>query len=117
MPKSITNSKCFSGFISDCPSGKLKKEKVVDMYSMILPEGNAEIFVDHIFRIFDKDENGSIDFKEFMLATDMTTGGSAEERLRWAFKMYDKDGSGENVKDHQIFCYILCRLYRTGRNG
>ena len=29
-----------------------------------------------------------------MIATDMTTGGSVDERLRWAFKMYDKDGSG-----------------------
>ena len=30
-----------------------------------------------------------------MIATDMTTGGSVEERLRWAFKMYDQDGSGK----------------------
>ena len=30
-----------------------------------------------------------------MLATDMTASGTAEEKLRWAFKMYDKDGSGE----------------------
>ena len=29
-----------------------------------------------------------------MIATDMTSGGSPEEKLRWAFKMYDKDGSG-----------------------
>ena len=29
-----------------------------------------------------------------MLATDMTASGSPEEKLRWAFKMYDKDGSG-----------------------
>ena len=33
--------------------------------------------------------------QEFMIATDMTTGGSLEERLRWAFKMFDKDGSGK----------------------
>ena len=33
-----------------------------------------------------------------MTATDMTTGGSADERLRWAFKMYDKDGSGRIEK-------------------
>ena len=33
------------------------------MYSMILPAGNAQVFVDQIFRIFDKDGNGSIDFK------------------------------------------------------
>ena len=30
---------------------------------MILPEGNAVVFVDQIFRIFDGDGNGSIDFK------------------------------------------------------
>lgn len=30
---------------------------------MILPAGNAKVFVDQIFRIFDKDGNGSIDFK------------------------------------------------------
>ena len=34
-------------------------------------------------------------FQEFMMATDMTASGSPEEKLRWAFKMYDKDGSGE----------------------
>jgi len=61
---------------------------------MILPVKNATVFVDQIFRIFDKDGNGSIDFKEFMLATDMTASGTPEEKLRWAFKMYDKDGSG-----------------------
>ena len=33
--------------------------------------------------------------QEFMLATDMTASGSPEEKLRWAFKMYDKDASGE----------------------
>ena len=35
--------------------------------------------------------------QEFMIATDMTTGGTLEERLRWAFKMYDEDGSGDNI--------------------
>ena len=29
---------------------------------MILTEGNAQVFVDHMFRIFDKDNNGSIEF-------------------------------------------------------
>ena len=48
---------------ADCPDGILDKTQVLDMYSMILPTGNAAVFVDQIFRIFDKDGNGSIDFK------------------------------------------------------
>ena len=69
--------------------------------------------MDQIFRIFDKDGDGTIDFKvskvfiiaafygcnqEFMLATDMTASGSAEEKLYWTFKMFDLDGSGTRVK-------------------
>ena len=33
--------------------------------------------------------------QEFMIATDMTSSGDPEEKLRWAFKMYDKDASGK----------------------
>ena len=49
-------------FQADCPDGKLYKSKVVKMYSMIIPEKNASVLVDHIFNVFDGDSNGSIDF-------------------------------------------------------
>ena len=29
--------------------------------------------------------------QEFLLATDMTTAGSPEEKARWTFKMFDRD--------------------------
>ena len=47
--------------------------------------------------------------QEFMIATDMTTGGSVEERLRWAFKMYDEDGSGKI--DRQEMEEIISTLF------
>ena len=40
----------------------------------------------HIFRTFDTDKNGYIDFKEFLLAIDITSAGTAEEKLKWAFR-------------------------------
>ena len=46
----------------DCPSGRLKKDQIEDLYSMLIPDGDSSVFVDQIFRIFDKDGNGSIDF-------------------------------------------------------
>ena len=45
-----------------------------------------EEFSDHVFRTFDKDKNGFIDFKEFLLAIDITSTGSPEEKLEWAFR-------------------------------
>ena len=39
-----------------------------------------------INRTFDTDKNGSIDFKEFLLAIDVTSNGCPEEKLNWAFR-------------------------------
>ena len=36
-----------------------------------------------------------------MLATTMSEARSPEEKLRWAFRLYDKDGSGK--KDMKLF--------------
>ena len=53
----------FRGFANDCPNGKLYKQKVTEVYDEIVPNGNHKFFVDQIFRIFDQDANGYLDFK------------------------------------------------------
>uniref|UniRef100_A0A4D5RA48 Neuronal calcium sensor 2 n=1 Tax=Scolopendra viridis TaxID=118503 RepID=A0A4D5RA48_SCOVI len=82
------------GFRQDCPNGRLTPAKFMDMYKMFFPSGNAEEFCDHVFRTFDTDKNGYIDFKEFLLAINVTSAGTPEEKLKWAFRMYDVDGNG-----------------------
>ena len=76
----------YKGFISDCPNGKLTPSAFVKIYSQCFPSGNARDFCDHIFRTFDTDGNGYIDFREFLLAIDITSSGTAEEKLGWAFR-------------------------------
>ena len=44
-----------------------------------------------------------------MIATDMTSSGSTEEKLRWAFKMYDEDGSGDTLL--KIYTSIQSKTY------
>ena len=47
-----------------------------------------------VFRVFDTDKNGRLDFHEFMLAISIQQKGSTEDRLGWLFNMFDLDGTG-----------------------
>ena len=91
----------YKGFKQDCPNGRLTPPKFVDMYKLFFPSGNAEQFCDHVFRTFDTDKNGFIDFREFLLAIDVTSAGTPEEKLKWAFRYV-------NALDfYALFCHCI----------
>ena len=73
------------------------------IYTKCFPSGNVNEFCDHVFRTFDTDKNGFIDFKEFLLAIDVTSTGSPEEKLDWAFRLDQDTSEGQrNVTFTQI---------------
>ena len=41
----------------------MKREKVTEFYQLIMPNENAESFVEEIFQNFDNDNNGLLDFQ------------------------------------------------------
>ena len=56
------------------------------MYEKFFPANDANSFANNVFRNFDADRNGSIDFTEFMIAIDVTSSGEPREKLMWAFR-------------------------------
>jgi len=95
----------YKGFIEDCPNGKLTPMKFQQMYSLFSPSGNVEQFSDYVFRSFDIDHDGFIDFREFMLAIGVTSSDSAEEKLKWAFRLYDTNREGV-VDQSEMICIV-----------
>jgi hypothetical protein len=94
----------------DCPNGQLTRKKFLEVYSSFFPMGNAEKFCEHVFRTFDSDNSGKIDFKEFLLAINITSAGKPEQKLEWAFSMYDVNGDG-TIEPKEMEEIISVRLF------
>lgn len=93
----------YDKFSADFPEGVISKPAFIAMYTQMFPNGDAEEFSEHIFRAYDADGNGEIDFDEFLQTLSVASKvGSVDEKLKWAFKMYDLDGNGYVSRDEAI---------------
>ena len=56
------------------------------MYERFFPSNDADGFAKNVFKNFDADKDGVIDFREFMVAIDVTSSDNPKEKLMWAFR-------------------------------
>ncbi|XP_078692059.1 neurocalcin homolog [Branchiostoma floridae x Branchiostoma belcheri] len=84
-------------FLKDCPDGLLSEDKFVTFYCAFFESVDDQEKVSlarQIFRTFDQDGNGQVDFPEFLRGMSALLRGTTAQRLRWAFSMYDIDNNG-----------------------
>ena len=60
---------------------------LLQIYQDFFPEKNCENLCRHVFRVLDIDQNGVVDFREFLLSLNIIISGSVEEQMTLQFSM------------------------------
>jgi len=80
--------------------GKITKKEMLNLFKNLLHiTTRAEEDVEEIFKKLDNDNNGYIEYEEFVRASIDKHIFVQEETLQFAFNFFDKDGSGQITTD------------------
>lgn len=88
----------YENFKRQCPTGRISEEDFQNIYSKFFPESDANTYAQHVFRSFDTNDDGTLDFKEYIIALHMTSTGKTTRKLEWAFSLFDVDKNGYITK-------------------
>ncbi|XP_062899441.1 Kv channel-interacting protein 4 isoform X1 [Mobula hypostoma] len=92
----------YRGFKNECPSGIVNEETFKEIYAQFFPQGDATTYAHFLFNAFDTDHNGSVSFEDFVLGLSVLLRGSIQDKLKWAFNLYDINKDGYVTKEEML---------------
>lgn len=103
----------YKEFRKKSKTGSMKLDEFKKLYSTFFPAGDSSEFAEHTFRVFDANQDGILDFRELIVSLSVMQRGRSEERLKWAFNMYDVDGNGFITRLTFVFSYYTTIIYNN----
>ncbi|KAG1958352.1 recoverin 2 [Pimephales promelas] len=101
----------YENFQKQCPSGRITPDEFKKIYERFFPDSDAASYAQHVFRSFDTNDDGTLDFKEYIIALHMTSTGKTERKLEWAFSLFDVDKNGYITKSEvKEICQAIFKL-------
>ncbi|XP_028669389.1 guanylyl cyclase inhibitory protein [Erpetoichthys calabaricus] len=89
-------------FINECPSGLITLHEFRTHFCNGTVGHDSSEYAEQIFRTLDSNGDDIVDFREYVTAISMLIQGSPEEKLRWSFKLYDKDKDGSITRSEMF---------------
>jgi len=84
----------FDNFVTEHPNGKMKPKDFREMMEKALPGKDAKKMEKHVFRIYDTNNDGYIDFPEFMIIYFIMNDGAPKDVLSSIFRVFDVNNDG-----------------------
>lgn len=108
----------YENFQKQCPTGRITPEEFEEIYTRFFPETDAKCYARHVFRSFDTNDDGTLDFKEYIIALHMTSSGKTTRKLEWAFSLFDVDKNGYiNKSEVKEICQVRSALENRRNRG
>ena len=85
----------FKYFLSVNPDGKMDRSEFSKILGMAEPGRDIQRLEDHVFRVFDTDGSGNLDFPEFCVVYHSLSEGAPKQVLRNMFRVFDINNDGE----------------------
>ncbi|XP_016338792.1 guanylyl cyclase inhibitory protein-like [Sinocyclocheilus anshuiensis] len=93
---------CFRKFLNECPSGLITLHEFRRHFCNGTAGKESVEYAEQIFRTLDNNGDGVVDFREYVTAISMLIEGTTVEKLRWSFKLYDKDKDGAITRSEML---------------
>ncbi|XP_037388569.1 Kv channel-interacting protein 2 isoform X3 [Pygocentrus nattereri] len=92
----------YRGFKNECPSGVVNEDTFKVIYSQFFPQGDSSTYAHFLFEAFDTNKNGSVSFEDFVIGLSIILRGTINDRLNWAFNLYDLNKDGCITKEEML---------------
>uniref|UniRef100_A0A8C9FRI0 Potassium voltage-gated channel interacting protein 3 n=1 Tax=Pavo cristatus TaxID=9049 RepID=A0A8C9FRI0_PAVCR len=92
----------YRSFKNDCPSGHVDEETFTLIYAQFFPQGDSSAYAHFLFNAFDADGSGELCFEDFVVGLSVLLRGTAQEKLNWAFNLYDINKDGCITKEEML---------------
>ena len=76
-------------FLKSHGNGQMSKKSFDSMMKESYPGVKTKKLSRHVFRMYDTNGDGSVDFKEFILALDILNNGTPKQNLKQIFRVLD----------------------------
>ncbi|KAF2978546.1 hypothetical protein EK904_006031 [Melospiza melodia maxima] len=93
----------YESFQRQCPDGRISRSEFEKIYGTFFPNSDPQGYARHVFRSFDTNDDGTLDFREYIIALHLTSSGKTHLKLEWAFSLFDfgvrkgRFGAGDGI--------------------